>query len=369
MKEVASQDQLPASKIKRSDNLMQDSRQETPWKQITLFLLTLGVLALCALLLHPFFSAIVGAIVLAVITRRPYDWLASKIKNRSTCAAVALVLVILAVIVPTFFLAQDLGEQALNAANALRSDASQNKITGYIANRPALAAQIQALTSSIDLNNATRSIAAYLGGNLAGLLGNTVRIITQLVVMLFLLFFLFRDRALALTSLRSLLPLRDDESSELLERVGDTVLATALGRLTIAAVQGVLAGLAFWVLGVPGVILWAFTLTACAMIPAFGSFLVWGPVAIYLGLTGHWGKAALLGLWGAVIVSTIDNILYPVLVGSHLRAHTPTILLSILGGIAVFGPIGIVLGPVLFTLATTLLEFWHIRTTRSPSSP
>ena len=76
---------------------MQDSRQETPWKQITLFLLTLGVLALCALLLHPFFSAIVGAIVLAVITRRPYDWLASKIKNRSNCAAVALVLVILAV--------------------------------------------------------------------------------------------------------------------------------------------------------------------------------------------------------------------------------------------------------------------------------
>src|ERR1700733_14974511 len=346
---------------------MQDSRQENPWKQITLFLITLGVLVLCALLLHPFFSAIVGAIVLAVVTRRPYDWLASKIKNRSTCAAAALVLVILAVIVPTFFLAQDLGKQALNAVNALRSDASQQKITSFIANRPALASRIEDFTSSIDVNNATRSTAAYLGGNLAGLLRNSVRIITQLVVMLFLLFFLFRDRALALSSLCSLLPLRDEESSELLERVGDTILATALGRLTIAAIQGVLGGLAFWVLGVPGVILWAFTLTVCAMIPAFGSFLVWGPVAIYLGLTGHWGKAALLGLWGAVIVSTIDNILYPVLVGSHLRAHTATILLSVLGGIAVFGPIGIVLGPVLFTLAATLLEFWHTRASRQPS--
>jgi predicted PurR-regulated permease PerM len=105
------------------------------------------------------------------------------------------------------------------------------------------------------------------------------------------------------------------------------------------------------------------------MIPGFGSFLVWGPVAIYLGLTGHWGKAALLGLWGAVIVSTIDNILYPILVGSHMRAHTATILLSILGGIAVFGPIGIVLGPVLFTLASTLLDIWHARTSRQPSLP
>jgi predicted PurR-regulated permease PerM len=344
-------------------------RPATPWKQITLFLLTLGVLILCALLLHPFFSAIVGAIVLAVVTQRPYDWLASRIKNRSLCAAVTLILIVLAVIVPAVFLAQKLGEQALNTAHAFRNGAHQEKITSFIANRPALANRIEDFTSSIDINNVARSTAAYLGGNLAGLLGNSVRIITQLVVMLFLLFFLLRDRALALTSLRALLPLHEDESTELLDRVGNTILATALGRLTIAAVQGVLAGLAFWVLGVPGVILWAFTLTICAMIPAFGSFLVWGPVAIYLGLTGHWGKAALLGLWGGVIVSTIDNILYPILVGSHLRAHTATILLSILGGIAVFGPIGIVLGPVLFTLASTLLDIWHTRTSHQPSPP
>src|SRR6202043_314734 len=140
--------------------------------------------------------------------------------------------------------------------------------------------RIEDFISSIDINNAARSAAAYVGGYFAGFLGHSVRIITQLVVMLFLLFFLLRDRALALTSLRSLLPLHEDETTELLDRVGNTILATALGRLTIAAIQGVLAGLAFWVLGVPNIILWAFTLTACAMIPAFGSFLVWGPVAI-----------------------------------------------------------------------------------------
>jgi predicted PurR-regulated permease PerM len=340
---------------------MQDSRVETNWKQITLFLITLGVLILCAFVLRPFFSAIVGAIVLAVVTRRPYDWLGSKIKNPSFCATIALIAIILALIVPTYFLAQELGEQALAFINSLRNGAHQDKISSYIANHPAFAARIQEFTSSIDLNNAARSAAAYVGGNLAGFVGHSVELITQIVVMLFLLFFLLRDRALAISSLRALLPLRDDETDELLHRVGDTILATALGRLTIAAVQGVLAGLAFWALGVPGVILWAFTLTACAMIPAFGSFLVWGPVAIYLGLSGHWGKAALLALWGGLIVSTIDNILYPILVGSHLRAHTTTILLSILGGVALFGPIGIVLGPVLFTLADTLLEIWHTR--------
>src|ERR1700744_4454486 len=328
--------------------LMQDSRQEIPWKQITLFFLTLGVLILCALLLKPFFTAIIGAIILAVVTRYPYDWLASKIKNSSLCAALALVLVTLAVILPTFFLAQEIGKQAFATISAFRAGAHQDKITSFIANRPELASRIEAFTSSIDVNNAARSTAAYLGGNIAGFLGYSVRMITQLVVMLFILFFLFRDRALALASLRALLPLPEDETDELIGRVGDTILATALGRLTIAAVQGLLAGLAFWVLGVPGVILWAATLTACAMIPAFGSFLVWGPVALYLGLNGHWGKAALLAIWGGLIVSTIDNILYPILIGGHLRSHTAIILITILGGIAVFGPLGIILGPVIF---------------------
>jgi predicted PurR-regulated permease PerM len=340
---------------------MGNSYEMPPWKQITLFLLTLGVLVLCAFLLRPFFSGIVGAIVLAVVTRRPYDWLASKIRSRSLCAGVALVLVILAVIIPTFFLAQELGQQAYATISAFRSGAHQEKISSFIANRPALAARIEELISSIDQANAARGMAAYLGGNFAGFVGNSVQVITQLVVMLFLLFFLLRDRALALASLRSLLPLRDDETDEVLTRIGDTILATALGRVTIAAVQGFLAGLAFWALGVPGFILWAFTLAVCAMIPAFGSFLVWGPIALYLGFTGHWGKAALLMIWGSLIVSTIDNILYPILIGSHLRAHSATILLSVLGGIALFGPAGIVLGPVLFTITTDLLEIWRRR--------
>jgi predicted PurR-regulated permease PerM len=341
--------------------LMQDTGNETSWRQITLFLLTLGILIVCALLLYPFFFAIVGAIVLAVATQRPYNWLATKIKSPSTCAALALILVILAIIIPSFFIAQDLVQQAIGAVTALRDDATQQKFTDFIARHPALASRIQTVSDSIDINNAARATAAYLGRKFAGFLGNSFGIITQLVIMLFILFFLFRDRALAIKSLRSLLPLRDEETTELLERVGDTIFATALGRLAIVAIQGILAGLAYWVLGVPGVILWAFMTAILALIPAFGAFLVWGPIAIYLGLTGHWGKAALLAIWGGLIVSTIDNFLYPVLVGTRLRSHTVIILISILGGIALFGISGVILGPVTFTIAATLLDFWRIR--------
>jgi predicted PurR-regulated permease PerM len=345
---------------------MQEGRVDPPWRQITLFLLTIAVLILCALILHPFFTAIVGAIVLAVVTEVPHNWLAARIPNRTLCATVALILVILAVIVPGFFLAQELGEHALSAIISLRNPNAQNLLTDYIGNHPALANRIEAFSASIDVNNAARTTAAYVGGKAAVVLGNSIHFITELVVMLFLLFFLFRDRQLALTALRSIIPLREDETNELLERIDDTIYATFLGRFAIALVQGVLAGLAFWVLGVPGILLWSLTLTAFAMIPAFGAFLVWGPVAIYLGLNGHWGKAALLAIWGGLIVSTIDNILYPILIGGHLRAHTAIILITILGGIAVFGPLGIILGPVIFSIAATLLDIWHARTNQTP---
>ncbi|MCU1323610.1 MAG: family transporter [Acidobacteriaceae bacterium] len=347
---------------------MPETQRETNWQQITLFLFTFGVLVLCALILQPFFAALLGAAVLAVVTQRPYDWLATKIRNPSLCAAVALLAVVLAVIIPAFFLAQDLTQQAIAAVAAFRDDANQQKVNDFIGRHPAIAEKVRTFTDSIDLNNAARTTAAYVGSHLASILGGSARVITQSVVMLFILFFLFRDRALALRFLRSLLPLRDDERTELLHRLDDTVYATALGRLAIAAIQGVLAGLAFWLLGVPGPILWAFTTAIMAMVPAFGAFLVWGPIAVYLGLSGHWGKAAILALWGGVIVSLIDNFLYPILVGTRLRAHTVTILISILGGITLFGIAGIILGPVTFTLAATLIDFWRTRSSDSPRS-
>jgi len=344
---------------------MPTSREETMWRQITFYLLTIAILVVCGFLLLPFFAAIIGAIVLAVITQRPYDWLASKIKNRSAAATLGLVLVVLAFIIPGFFLAQDIGKQAIHAVNTLRDDSTQQKFSEFLGDHPTLASRVEIISDSIDPGHAAQATAAYMGSRVAGFLGNSVRLVTQVVVMLFLLFFLFRDRDLALNFLHSLIPLPAGERSELLSRVGDTIYATALGRLAIAGVQGVLAGLAFWVLGVPGIILWAFTTAVMAMIPAFGAFLVWGPIAIYLGISGHWGKALLLAIWGSIIVSTIDNFLYPILVGTRLRSHTATILISILGGIALFGIAGVILGPVTFTIAATLLDFWRTRTNDS----
>jgi predicted PurR-regulated permease PerM len=336
--------------------------EESRWPQITLYLLTAATLILCASILYPLFSAIIGAIVLAVALQRPYDWLSAKIANRNACAAFALLVVILAIIIPGTFLAQKIVQQAIHTVHILRQDATHDRFYALLDRHPALTDRVQSITDSLDVDDTMKATAAFLGRRLFWLLGHSIVVITQLVFMLFILFFLFRDRTLALNFARSLLPLRDDEATELLTRVDDTIKATALGRVAIATLQGILAGLAYWVLGVPGIVLWAFTTAAFAMIPGVGAVLVWAPIAVYLGLSGHWGKAAILAVWGGGIVSLIDNILYPILVGSRLRAHTVTVLLSILGGVALFGVTGIILGPVAFTVASTLLDVWRART-------
>ena len=343
---------------------MPSGSEASLWKQIALFLITLGILVVVALIIKPFLAAIVGAIVIAVVTGRPYQWLASKIASPNLRATTALFLIILSIIIPMFFLTQSVGEQIADVVAALRSESTQQQITAFFGRHPTLASRILTISNSIDLPQTTRSAAAFFGGKLAGIIGSSIGVITQIVVMLFILFFLYRDRKLAGSFARSLLPLEDEESTLLLQRLRGTIYATALGRLAIAAVQGTLGGLAYWVLGVPNAFLWGTLTGVMAMVPAFGAFLVWVPIGLFLGFSGHWGKAALLAIWGSAIVSTIDNLLYPMMVGSQLRQHSVAVLLSILGGIALFGITGIILGPLAFTTVTTLLEIWKARTTK-----
>jgi predicted PurR-regulated permease PerM len=331
------------------------------WKQITLYLLILGVLGICFFIVYPFLSGIIGAIVLAVITKRPHDWLTHKIKNRNLCAALSVVLVILSVIIPGFFILQDLVQGTTTIIIFLRSDIPQQTITNFLNTYPTIASDIHVVSNSIDIQGTVRSIAAILGNLLAGFLSYSFGAITQLVIMLFLLFFLYRDQEMFISFARSILPFNEEETDHLLDNMTSTINATALGRLVIAAIQAVLAGIAFWILGVPNTMLWTVMTGVVAILPAVGTSLVWIPIAVFLGLTGNLGKAALLTIWGTFVVSSIDNFLYPMLVGSKLNQHTVGILLAILGGVVIFGLPGVILGPLAFTIAATLLDIWRAR--------
>jgi predicted PurR-regulated permease PerM len=338
------------------------------WKHLTLFLLTIGVLVLCWMIATPFLSAIVGAITLAVVTYRPYCWLESRTKRPAIAATLGVLGVTVSIITPAFFLVEELGRQALTVVNMLRTGEPQQRIADLLSRHPAVATRLESAARQINLGQASQSTASYVAGHLAGLLGDTFGAFTQMVVMVFILFFLYRDHRLAIASLKAILPLDDAEKELLLDRANGTIYATALGRVAVAAVQGLVAGLAFWVLGVDGAVLWGLVTAVVAIIPAVGASLVWIPVAVYLALTGHWVKAGILMAWGGLVVSTIDNFLYPVLVGSRLQQHTVMVLISVIGAIAIFGISGLIIGPVVLTLAKTLLEIWGRRTEAIPGA-
>jgi predicted PurR-regulated permease PerM len=332
------------------------------WKDTTLFLVTVGLLVVCGLMVMPFLPAITGAIVLATVTAGPYDRLKARVRNASLAASLALVAVVLSIVLPSTLVLAGVGQQALGMVNAARDGSAQRTIVSMLDRHPKIGTILETGAAKVDLGEVTRSAGGVLASWLGGLLSNSLGAFVQVVIMLFLLFFLYRDRQQALDGFRRLLPLDDREIDHLFRRIGDTINAAVLGRIMVASVQAVLAGLAYWVLGVPGALFWALATLAMSCIPGLGAFLVWLPIAIYLGLTDHWAKAFLMTAWGGLVVSTIDNVLFPVLVGSRMRQHTVPIFISVLGGILLFGVPGLALGPVILTVVQSLLQIWRERT-------
>jgi predicted PurR-regulated permease PerM len=327
---------------------------------LALTLLTLGFIYLCFLLVAPFISAIAFAVALAVATQGPFEWLRSRFNSRAAASAVAIALVIILILLPLGVLGTYIARTAVESINELRSGESDWQ--SVINRQPQLRELVMWATENLDLQAQLQRLSETIASRAASILGRSIDIITQLAITLFVLFFLYRDGHAALRALPRLVPLSRDEMTRLQSRISTTIRATVNGSLTIALVQSLLAGIVYLVLGVPGTPLWASATFVAALVPVFGTALVWGPIAAYLMLTGAWTKAIILLAWGGVAVSSIDNILYPLLVGDTLRLHTVTTFFAIFGGIAMFGPVGLILGPLVLSITIVLLDIWWYRT-------
>lgn len=165
------------------------------------------------------------------------------------------------------------------------------------------------------------------------------------------------------------MPLSAEETDKVFGRVDDSVQATIFGTVVVALVQGTLGGLMFWWLGLPAPLLWGSVMALLAIVPIFGAFIVWIPAAVFLALEGSWDKALILTAWGGIVIALVDNLLYPILVKDRLRLHTVPVFIALVGGIAVFGAAGIVLGPVTLAVAVALVEIWRRRFAHGPHAP
>ena len=189
-----------------------------------------------------------------------------------------------------------------------------------------------------------------------GLVGNVLGGIVRAFFVVFTMYYLFRDGDKVVHALPTVLPFSAQQSETLIKRTNEVVSASVFGVVAIAMLQGALAGLAFWLLGVPSPVLWGVVLAFVCMIPIAGSFFVWLPASIYLIISGHWTKAILLIAWGTLVISTVDNFLRPKLIMNQTKLHELFVFFSVLGGMKVFGLLGIVMGPLVLAISLGLLE-------------
>ena len=348
-------------RVRISDVRHRATGEQTNWTTTAYFLLTVIVLAISGLMLYPFLPAITGAIVLAVVTHRPYRWLVGKMRNATAAASSALVLVTISIIAPVLVLGQFFVRQAIVSVQMLQDAGGKRSFDSLLERFPPLARAIEHSSEFITLGDVVQRAAQFLGSHLIAVLSNSVAAISQLIIMLFLLFFLYRDEETMTRVFTRLLPLTGSETRVLMKRLGDTLNATVVGRIVVATIQGIVAGALFAFLGVRAAAVLALLTTVLGLIPPFGPYVVWIPVALWLGLTGHWIKMVVLLGAGTLIISSLDNFLYPALVGAHLRQHTAFVFLSILGGIWLFGISGVVIGPLMFSASEALLAIWRSR--------
>lgn len=327
----------------------------------TLVLLAATILGiyLCYRLALPFLSALAWALALAVLVTPFQRWLESKVKHPNLAAAVSVLMVGFIVVIPATFVGQRLLHEVAKGAELVTAKVDSGEWRRALEAQPRLAPIADRIERQVDLPGTIKTLATWLTTTAGSVLKGSVVQVLAFCLTFYLLFFFLRDRRGALQSLRSLSPLSEAEMDRVFGRVGDTIYATVYGTLAVSAVQGLLGGLMFWWLGLPTPLLWGVVMALLAVVPVLGAFVVWIPAALFLVMEGSWGKALILIVWGAVVVGTVDNVLRPILVGKRLRLHTILAFMSVVGGLSVFGPAGLILGPVTLTVTTVLLEIWR----------
>lgn len=207
------------------------------------------------------------------------------------------------------------------------------------------------------LSNATVTITQFLASKALAIGENVLRFTALFVLMLYILFFLLRDGRRLVEIVIHALPLGDVRERRLLGKFAEVARATIKGTLVVGLVQGALGGLLFWAVGIPAPVFWGAVMTVLAVLPAVGTGLVWGPAAIILFALGEVGKGILLIVVGVLVIGLADNLLRPILVGRDTQMPDYLVLLATLGGLAVFGISGFVIGPV---IAAFFLVVWEM---------
>ena len=329
------------------------------------------LLAACALalgwVLLPFYGALMWALIIAMLFMPVHRWLLPRLKGRRNLSAgLVMLFVLLAGVLPFVLMTASLAREA--SVVYQRIDSGDWKpalyLRGLFEALPAWVTALLARAGVADFDILQRQVTTaltqgsrFIATQAFSIGFDTFAFVASLGVTLYLAFFLIRDGDELALLAEQALPVPPQYKRELVDKFMTVVRATVKGSLLVAAILGTLGGFVLWLLGVNGALIWAVLIAFLSLLPMIGPSLVWLPVAAYFLLTGVVWKAVVLVAYGVIVHGLVDNLLRPVLVGKDARMPDYVVMITTLGGLAVFGINGFIIGP---TIAGLFIAVWHL---------
>lgn len=328
-----------------------------------LFTLLIGISVLTFFIFKPFLFALILAVVFATVFDPLHTRILTFTKGRRGVSALFTTGIVLTVIViPLMFLGMQIFQEATKVYSSLAFDGGALNLSHNISTYLQNTARFYSIPvdTSFDFNQYLKQGLSWLLQHLGPLFANIMQIILGVFIFLIALYYLFKDGHKFKSKIISLSPLQDIHDQIIFNKISLSINSVIKGSLVVALVQGTLTAIGFTIFGVPNAILWGTVAVITALIPGVGTMLVILPAILYLYFSGAVLAALGLLMWGSVAVGLIDNFLGPKLVERGIQIHPFLILLSILGGIGFFGPLGFLLGPLILSLLFTLIEIYSL---------
>jgi len=348
-------------------------KEGAPSKYFFLGMITF-IAIISIIVIFPFLTSIIGGAILAFLFYPFYRWMQKRIRSKGIAAFITAIIIILVVTIPAIFIFKNVTTQSHYMYLRLKQQVFSGELIETRCYEDTVVCKFVNDVNSLlrdesvkgYLLNLLNDVLTFVTKKVSSIILSLPKIIIHLMVALFTTYYALKDGDDLIKRAAKVAPLKVHHQEQIIKQFGDVTYAVIYGSFVVALVQGTLGAFGFWLFGIQSFLWWAIVMTFFALIPFVGTWVVWMPASIFLGLTGYLqGETTLMwkgiGLffYGLLIISTIDNILKPVIVAGRARVHPLLILIGILGGLFAFGLIGLILGPLILALLQTLLEIYE----------
>lgn len=334
--------------------------KESKFAHYTLAIIFFFLLYLIFRMVWPFFTYILTGLILTIVSHPLYEGLLSKIKNKKLSSIITIILVLLLIVIPTSLMIGSLVVQTKSFVKSF-NQASVEKAAEYF--NELNSAVMDVLGPNADLKNkigsALQGMEKFIVNTTASLIGSIADVILGLFVMFFIMYYGLVEGKRWVINLKEHLPLAKERKEKLAKQVGQITHAVIFGQILIAFIQGLLGGIGFFIVGIKNPVFWGFVMTILAFIPVTGTGIVWVPASIIELINGNILGGIFLLMYGFIIVSSIDNFIRPKIISGKTNIHPAIALIGVLGGLKVFGFMGIFIGPFIAAMFVAIAGFFY----------